>query len=341
QMNGNFSFGDYFKAEAIRFAWQLLTHPESAGGLGFDPDRLWSTVHHDDAETVDLWLTETTIPRERIQFRGSDDNFWHTGQPGPGGYCSEIYYDRGPDYGVEGGPEADEDRYIEIWNLVFMEFELSAVRSKTDFDIARELPAKNIDTGMGLERVAFLKQDVENMYEIDEVFPVIAAASRLAGRTYGEAEEDDVRMRVVADHVRSALIIIGDGVRPGNEGRGYILRRLLRRAVRAMRLLGVTEPVLPHLLPVSLEAMRASYPELETDFERISRVAYAEETAFLRTLESGTQLLAGAVERVGSGGDISGDIAFALHDTHGFPIDLTLEMAAEHGVHVDEAGFRA
>src|SRR5699024_1556228 len=176
---------------------------------------------------------------------------------------------------------------------------------------------------------------------IDEVFPVIAAASRLAGRTYGEAEEDDVRMRVVADHVRSALIIIGDGVRPGNEGRGYILRRLLRRAVRAMRLLGVTEPVLPHLLPVSLEAMRASYPELETDFERISRVAYAEETAFLRTLESGTQLLAGAVERVGSGGDISGDIAFALHDTHGFPIDLTLEMAAEHGAHVDEAGFRA
>lgn len=340
QMNGNFSFGDYFKAEAIRFAWRLLTDPESAGGLGFDPDRLWATVHHDDAETVDLWLEETSVPRERIQFRGSDDNFWHTGQPGPGGYCSEIYYDRGPDYGAEGGPEADEDRYIEIWNLVFMEFELSAVRSKTDFDIKGDLPAKNIDTGMGLERVAFLKQGVENMYEIDEVFPVIEAASSLSGRPYGDDEADDVRMRVVADHVRSALVIIGDGVRPANEGRGYILRRLLRRAVRAMRLLGVTEPVLPHLLPLSMEAMKSSYPELETDFDRISRVAYAEETAFLRTLESGTELLAGAVDRAGTGGDISGDIAFALHDTHGFPIDLTLEMAAEHGVSVDEAGFR-
>ncbi|GAA4506994.1 alanine--tRNA ligase [Brevibacterium yomogidense] len=341
QMNGNFSFGDYFKADAIRFAWQLLTRAESEGGLAFDPDRLWATVHHDDAETVDLWLEQTSIPRERIQFRGSDDNFWHTGQPGPGGYCSEIYYDRGPGYGVEGGPVADEDRYIEIWNLVFMEFELSAVRSKTDFDIKGDLPAKNIDTGMGLERVAFLKQGVENMYEIDEVFPVIEAASRLSGRAYGADGDDDVRMRVVADHVRSALVIIGDGVRPGNEGRGYILRRLLRRAVRAMRLLGVTEPVVPHLLPVSMEAMKASYPELEADFDRISRVAYAEETAFLRTLESGTQLLAGAVDRVGTGGAIAGDIAFALHDTHGFPIDLTLEMASEHGVTVDEEGFRS
>ena len=340
QMNGNFSFGDYFKADAIRFAWQLLTRPEDQGGLGFDPDLLWATVHRDDAETVDLWLEETTIPRERIQFRGSEDNFWHTGQPGPGGYCSEIYYDRGPAYGAEGGPEADEDRYIEIWNLVFMEFELSAVRSKTDFDIAGDLPAKNIDTGMGLERVAFLKQGVENMYEIDEVYPVIDEAARLSGRAYGDREEDDVRMRVVADHVRSALVIIGDGVRPGNEGRGYILRRLLRRAVRAMRLLGVTEPVLPHLLPRSMDVMRASYPELETDFDRISRIAYAEETAFLRTLESGTALLTGAVDRVGAGGALSGDIAFALHDTHGFPIDLTLEMAAEHGVRVDEEGFR-
>src|SRR5699024_6629168 len=182
QMNGNFSFGDYFKAEAIRFAWQLLTRPESQGGLAFDPERLWSTVHHDDAETVGLWLEQTSLPRERIQFRGSEDNFWHTGQPGPGGYCSEIYYDRGPDYGLAGGPAADEDRYIEIWNLVFMEFELSGVRSKTDFDIQGDLPAKNIDTGMGLERVAFLKQGVENMYEIDEVFPVIEAASRLSGR---------------------------------------------------------------------------------------------------------------------------------------------------------------
>ncbi|GAA4285397.1 alanine--tRNA ligase [Brevibacterium daeguense] len=339
QMNGNFSFGDYFKEDAIRFAWELLTTPESAGGLGFEPDRLWATVHAEDAETIDLWLKNTAIPAERIQTRGNEDNFWHTGQPGPGGYCSEIYYDRGPAYGAEGGPIADEDRYIEIWNLVFMEFELSAVRSKVDFDIKGELPAKNIDTGMGLERVAFLKQGVENMYEIDEVYPVIAAASELSGRRYGADEGDDVRMRVVADHVRSALIIIGDGVRPANEGRGYILRRLLRRAVRAMRLLGVTEPVMPVLLPVSMDAMKASYPELETDFDRISRIAYAEERAFLRTLESGTELLTRAVEQVGRGGTIGGDIAFALHDTHGFPIDMTLEMAAEQGVEVDETGF--
>ncbi|RBP61571.1 alanyl-tRNA synthetase [Brevibacterium sanguinis] len=342
QMNGNFSFGDYFKREAIRLAWGLLTNPVADGGLGFDPDLLWATVHEDDLETIDLWLTETSIPRERIQTRWHEDNFWHTGQPGPGGYCSEIYYDRGPDYGVEGGPVADEDRYIEIWNLVFMEFELSAVRSKVDFDIAGELPAKNIDTGMGLERVAFLLQGVENMYEIDEVFPVIEAASRLSGHAYGANHDEDVQMRVVADHVRSALIIIGDGVRPGNEGRGYILRRLLRRAVRAMRLLGVTTEVLPELLPVSMEAMKSSYPELETDFDRISRIAYAEEKAFLRTLESGTQLFENAAASLPKGErTLSGDIAFALHDTHGFPIDLTLEMAAEHGVSVDEEGFRS
>ncbi len=340
QMNGNFSFGDYFKREAIQYAWELLSTPEADGGLGFDPERLWVTVHHEDEESIGIWLEESEIPIERIQKRGNADNFWHTGQPGPGGYCSEIYFDRGPAYGAEGGPEADEDRYIEIWNLVFTEFELSAVRTKVDFDIAGELPAKNIDTGMGLERVAFLKQGVENMYEIDEVYPVLAAACELAGKTYGADHDDDVRMRVVADHIRSSLIIIGDGVRPSNEGRGYILRRLLRRAVRAMRLLGVSEPVLPVLLPVSRDAMAESYPELATDFERISRVAYAEEKAFRRTLESGTELLNKSVAHLHGGHELSGEVAFALHDTHGFPIDLTLEMAHEQGVEVDEAGFR-
>lgn len=341
QMNGNFSFGDYFKSEAISMAWELLTTPEDNGGLGFDPNRLWVTVHQDDAASIDLWLEETSMPRERIQMRGNEDNFWHTGQPGPGGYCSEIYYDRGPAYGKEGGPVADEDRYIEIWNLVFMEFELSEVRTKVDFDTKGDLPAKNIDTGMGLERVAFLKQGVENMYEIDEVYPVIKKAEELSGRTYGANHDDDVRMRVVADHVRSALVIIGDGVRPGNEGRGYILRRLLRRSIRAMRLLGVTQPVLPHLLPVSKDAMKQSYPELDTDFDRISKIAYAEETAFLRTLESGTQLLTRTVAEVGKGGTIDGAVAFTLHDTHGFPIDLTVEMAHEAGVEVDVDGFKA
>lgn len=340
QMCGNFSFGDYFKEGAISFAWEFLTASETEGGLGFDAADLWVTVYENDDEARTIWRDVIGLSDERIQGLGKDSNYWSTGQPGPAGPCSEIFFDRGPTYGPDGGPATDHDRYVEIWNLVFMQYEITNVTSKTDFSVVGELPQKNIDTGLGLERVAFIKQGVENMYEIDEVFPVISAASRLSGREYGALEADDVRMRVVADHVRSALVIIGDGVRPANEGRGYILRRLLRRAVRAMRLLGVTEPVLPHLLPLSMEVMKDSYPELETDFERISRVAYAEETAFLRTLESGTQLLAGAVDRVGTGGDISGDIAFALHDTHGFPIDLTLEMAAEHGVSVDEAGFR-
>ncbi|WP_432571087.1 alanine--tRNA ligase [Kineococcus sp. SYSU DK005] len=342
QMNGNFSFGDYFKREAVAFAWELLTTPEADGGLGFDPQRLWTTVYLDDDEAFRLWQ-EVGVPAERIQRRGKADNYWNTGQPGPGGPCSEIYFDRGPEYGADGGPEADEDRYIEIWNLVFMQYQLSAVRSKTDFDVAGELPAKNIDTGMGLERVAFLKQGVDNMYEIDEVRPVLDRAAELSGKRYGAVHEDDVRMRVVADHVRSALMLIGDGVTPGNEGAGYVLRRLIRRAVRAVRLLGVEEPALPHLLPASMEVMSASYPELRTGFERIARVAYAEEEAFRRTLVAGTSIFEGAVARTKAAGGtaLSGERAFALHDTYGFPIDLTLEMAAEAGVSVDEAGFRA
>jgi alanyl-tRNA synthetase len=341
QMNGNFSFGDYFKREAVDFAWALLTTPQADGGLGFDPQRLWVTVYLDDDEAEALWRG-IGMPAERIQRRGKADNYWQTGQPGPGGPCSEIYYDRGPEFGAEGGPEADEDRYIEIWNLVFMQYQLSAVRSKTDFDVEGELPAKNIDTGMGLERVAFLLQGVDNMYEIDEVRPVLDRAAQLSGKRYGAVHEDDVRMRVVADHVRSALMLIGDGVTPGNEGPGYVLRRLIRRAVRAMRLLGVEEEALPHLLPASMEVMSASYPELRRDFERIAAVAYAEEDAFRRTLVSGTTLFETAVRQTRSAGGtaLSGERAFALHDTFGFPIDLTLEMAAEQGVSVDEAGFR-
>ncbi|NAZ81708.1 alanine--tRNA ligase [Kineococcus sp. R8] len=341
QMNGNFSFGDYFKREAIDFAWALLTTPQADGGLGFEPERLWVTVYLDDDEAEALWRG-IGVPAERIQRRDKADNYWHTGQPGPGGPCSEIYYDRGPAFGAEGGPEADEDRYIEIWNLVFMQYQLSAVRSKTDFDVEGELPAKNIDTGMGLERVAFLLQGVENMYEIDEVRPVLDRAAQLSGKRYGAVHDDDVRLRVVADHVRSALMLIGDGVTPGNEGPGYVLRRLIRRAVRAMRLLGVEEEALPHLLPASMEVMSASYPELRRDFERIAAVAYAEEDAFRRTLVSGTTLFETAVRQAKSAGatSLSGERAFALHDTFGFPIDLTLEMAAEQGVSVDEAGFR-
>ena len=350
QMNGNFSFGDYFKEGAITYAWELITGSVAEGGYGFDPETIWVTVYHDDDEAALLWKRIAGLPDERIQRRGMKDNFWSTGQPGPAGPCSEIYVDRGPQFGAEGGPIVDEDRYLEIWNLVFMQYERGAGGGKENFPLLGELKQKNIDTGMGLERVAYLLQGKDNMYEIDEVFPVIEAAQELSGRRYGAVHEDDVRMRVVADHVRSSLMLIGDGVTPSNEGRGYVLRRLLRRSVRAMRLLGVDGLALPSLLPVSKDAMAPSYPYLEADFERIARIAYAEEEAFRRTLVSGTTILDTAVrlaksaaERTATGGApvISGDQAFALHDTYGFPIDLTLEMAAEQGVDVDETAFRA
>ena len=342
QMNGNFSFGDYFKAEAIRFAWELVTGRVEDGGLGMDPERIWPTVYLDDDEAFDAW--RGYVPAERIQRRGKDDNYWSTGAAGPAGPCSEIHYDRGPEFGPDGGPENDPtgDRYLEIWNLVFMQYERGPGEGK-DFPILGELPRKNIDTGMGLERVAYLLQGVDNMYEIDEVAPVLRRAAELSGVTYGKDSESDVRLRVVADHVRSGLMLIGDGVTPGNEGRGYILRRLLRRAVRSMKLLGVDDATLPELLPVSRDAMSASYPELATDFARISSVAYAEEEAFRRTLTSGTALFDTAVSQAKKAGTaiLSGAQAFSLHDTYGFPIDVTLEMAAEQGVGVDEEGFRA
>ena len=342
QMNGNFSFGDYFKADAIRFAWDLLTTSQDDGGYGFDPETLWATVYEEDDEAFRLWQEVAGLPVERIQRRGRSDNYWSTGQAGPAGPCSEIYVDRGPAYGVDGGPVADEDRYLEVWNLVFMQYEIDQVRSKEDFRVLGELPSKNIDTGMGLERVALLLQGVDNMYEIDEVRPVLDRAAQLAGVVYGADHESDVRLRVVADHVRSALMLIGDGVRPGNEGAGYVLRRLVRRAVRAMRLLGVRTPVLPELLPVSMDRMSRSYPELASDFGRISTIAYAEEEAFRRTLDSGTARFTAAAEGTRAQGRraVSADEAFALHDTYGFPIDLTLEMAAEQGLAVDADGFR-
>src|SRR5687767_6729220 len=344
QMNGNFSFGDYFKEGAIQYAWELVTGRVEDGGLGFDPDRIWATVYLDDDEAADAWHRVVGLPQERIQRLGMDENYWSTGAPGPAGPCSEIYVDRGPQYGPDGGPAVDTagDRFLEIWNLVFMQYERGAGEGK-DFPILGELPKKNIDTGMGLERVAYLLQGVDNMYEIDEVAPVLRYAAELSGVTYGRDHEADVRLRVVADHVRSGLMLIGDGITPGNEGRGYILRRLLRRAVRSMKLLGVDEATLPELLPVSRDAMSASYPEVATDFARISAIAYAEEEAFRRTLSAGTTLFDTAVREAKKEGTpkLSGDQAFSLHDTFGFPIDVTLEMAAEQGVTVDEEGFRA
>ncbi|WP_403024888.1 alanine--tRNA ligase [Salinibacterium sp. GXW1014] len=341
QMAGNFSFGDYFKEQAITYAWDLLTTSESDGGYGFEERDLWVTVYEDDDEAIELWKRIAGLPESRIQRLGKADNYWHTGQPGPGGPCSEIYFDRGPKYGAEGGPAVDDSRYLEIWNLVFMQYLLDDVRSKTDFRVVRELPKKNIDTGLGLERVAFLKQGVENMYEIDQVRPVLDRAAELSGRRYGASHDDDVRMRVVADHVRSALMLMADGVAPSNEGRGYILRRLLRRSVRAMRLLGVDTATFPELFTSSRDAMRTAYPEVETNYDRISRLAYAEEENFLGTLASGTSILDLAVTKTREQGaaQIPGDTAFLLHDTFGFPIDLTLEMAEEAGLSVDRAAF--
>jgi len=342
QMAGNFSFGDYFKEAAIPFAWELLTSSVDAGGYGFPPDLLWATVYADDDEAVQIWHRDVGVPMERIQRRGLKDNYWHMGVPGPGGPCSEIYYDRGAEFGKEGGPVVDEDRYLEVWNLVFMQDELGAVRAKEDFDLTGELPAKNIDTGMGLERMAAVLQGVDNIYEIDTTRQIIDRAAELTATTYGADHTDDVRLRVVADHACAAVMLVGDQVTPGNEGRGYVLRRLMRRVVRSMRLLGADQPTMRELVSTAIAAMGPQYPELEIDRSRIHAVAEAEESAFLSTLRTGTQIfdLAAGETRRGGGSTLSGDDAFKLHDTYGFPIDLTLEMAAEQGMQVDEAAFR-
>ncbi len=341
QMAGNWSFGDYFKEGAIEYAWELLTSSEADGGFGFAEKDLWVTVYEDDDEAEALWRKVAGLPADRIQRLGKADNYWHTGQPGPGGPCSEIYFDRGPAYGRDGGPAVDDTRFTEIWNLVFMQDLITDVRSKVDFDIVGDLPKKNIDTGLGVERVAFIKQGVENMYEIDQVRPVLDVASALAGRRYGAEHLDDVRMRIIADHVRSSLMLMTDGVTPSNEGRGYILRRLLRRTVRSMRLLGVDSMSFPELFNASRLAMRDAYPEIEEQWERTSRLAVAEEETFRSTLASGTTILDLAVEdtqKMGASA-LPGDTAFLLHDTFGFPIDLTLEIAEEAGLTVDRLAF--
>jgi alanyl-tRNA synthetase len=343
QMAGNFSFGDYFKREAIELAWTLLTNKVQDGGYGLDPEKLWATVYFDDDEAVELWREIADLPAERIQRRGMADNYWSMGIPGPCGPSSEIYYDRGPEFGIDGGPEANEDRYIEIWNLVFMQNERGEGTSKDNFEILGPLPRKNIDTGMGVERVAFLLQGVSNVYETDLLRPVIDAVAQRAPRGYDAGNhDDDVRYRIIADHSRTAAILIGDGVSPGNDGRGYVLRRLLRRVIRSAKLLDIDGPIVGELMVTVRDAMGPSYPELVADFDRINRIAVAEETAFNRTLQSGSRLfeeVAGATKASGAS-VLSGSDAFTLHDTYGFPIELTLEMAAEADLKVDEPGFR-
>src|SRR4051794_29739888 len=342
QMAGNFSFGDYFKEGAIPLAWELLTKSVAEGGYGLPEDKLWVTVFQDDDEAVGLWKRLVGFPEERIQRLGLLDNYWHMGVPGPAGPDSEIFYDRGPAYGVEGGPAVNPDRYMEVWNLVFMQYQLSEVRTKVDFDIAGPLPRPSIDTGMGIERMATVLQGVDNLYEIDTSRRILDTGARLAGVSYGADTANDVRLRVVADHTRTAVMLIGDGVRPGNEARDYVLRRILRRTTRAMRLLGAHEPTMRELVDSAIAAMGPQYPNLVTDAERIRAVAVAEEGSFLETLSKGATLFESAVPTARqSGGVLSGAAAFQLHDTYGFPIDLTLEMAAEQGLTVDEPGFRA
>ena len=343
QMAGNFSFGQYFKEGAIKNAWSLLTSSVEDGGYGLDPERLWVTVYLEDDEAADIWEKKIGLPAERIQRLGMADNYWSMGIPGPCGPSSEIYYDRGPEYGKEGGPVVDDSRYMEIWNLVFMEKERGEGTGKDNFEIVGDLPKKNIDTGLGVERVACLLQDVDNVYETDLLRPVIDAAEKLSGATYGKKHEDDVQFRVIADHSRTGMMLILDGVTPGNEGRGYILRRLLRRIIRSARLLGAQGETMSVFMDTIMDTMTPSYPEIADNRERILKTAVNEEKAFLRTLESGTSLFEEAAASVKASGSttLAGAQAFTLHDTYGFPIDLTLEMAAEAELDVDQEGFNA
>ncbi|MSW94193.1 MAG: alanine--tRNA ligase, partial [Actinobacteria bacterium] len=343
QMAGNFSFGDYFKEEAIPFAWELLTKPVSDGGYGFPEEKLWATVYLDDDEAIDIWHKKVGLPLDRIQRRGQADNFWSMGVPGPCGPCSEIYYDRGPDHGRDGGPEADEDRYLEVWNLVFMQNIRGEGPGKEGYPIIGDLPAKNIDTGMGLERMAALLQGVDNIYEIDTTKGILDRAAELTGAKYGKDHKSDVALRVIADHARTCAFLIGDGVLPGNEGRGYVLRRLMRRVIRNMRILGAPDPTMGELIDATVLTMAPQYPELNDEANRIRQIAVAEEGVFIQTLKAGTTIFDTAASKIrGSGGTtVSGEQAFALHDTYGFPFDLTLEMAAEQGLQVDEDGFRS
>ena len=341
QMCGNFSFGDYFKEGAIALAWELLTKSRSDGGFGFDEGKLWVTVYQDDDESADSWRKVAGVPADRIQKRGMADNYWSMGVPGPCGPCSEIYFDRGPAYGKEGGPVADEDRYLEIWNLVFMTYIRGEGPGKEGYPILGELPAKNIDTGMGLERTAALLQGVENIYEIDTTRHILDRASALTGVKYGKNERSDISLRVIADHARTAAMLIGDGVTPGNEGRGYVLRRMMRRTIRNMRLLGTNDPSMASLTESAIGAMGPQYPELVADSARILSVSASEEESFLQTLKSGTAIfdLAASAVKATKSTQMSGEDVFKLHDTYGFPFDLTLEMAREVGLEVDETGF--
>ncbi|HEV8649425.1 MAG TPA: alanine--tRNA ligase [Actinomycetes bacterium] len=330
EMLGNFSFGDYFKAEAIAYAHELVTER-----FGLEPDRLWATVYLDDDKAVGYWQ-EVGIPLERIQRLGKEDNFWSMGVAGPCGPCSEIHYDRGPAYGTEGGPAVDPERYLEIWNLVFMQ----NIRDD-DYNIVGELPKKNIDTGLGLERTAMVLQGVPNLFETDVYTPILHVVQDVAKRPYGRDHRTDVSIRVVTEHSRTASFLIADGVLPSNEGRGYVLRRLLRRAVRHARLLGVDDLALPAVTAQVVDTLGEAWPELVEQRSLITQVVASEEESFSRTLRQGSTLLDSAIAtaRERGGTVLDGETAFRLHDTYGFPLELTLEAAEEAGLSVDRDSF--
>src|SRR5262245_27490422 len=323
EMLGNFSFGDYFKAEAIPWAWEFYTEV-----LELDTDRLWVTVHEDDDEAERIWRDVVGFPAERIQRLG-EDNFWRMGDTGPCGPSSEIFWDIGPEFGPDGGPITEADRYIEIWNLVFMQFDQQADGSRVP------LPKPSIDTGAGLERNLMALQGASQIWDIDVFQPLIAAAERATGATYGSDENTDISLRIIAEHARTMAFMVADGVRPSNQERGYVLRRIIRRAVRHAYLLGARDLVTSQMVDVVVDVMGTAYPELVAARSVVSKVVHREEESFRGTLQRGVDMLATIVEQ----GDISGDDAFFLHDTLGFPIDLTREIAGERGRDVDLGGF--
>ena len=330
EMLGNFSFGDYFKDQAIPLAYELLTD-----AYGIDPDKLWFTVHESDEEAAQIWLDVVGVDPGRLQ-RRDRDNFWQMGLAGPAGPSSEIFYDRGPEYGPDGGPIVDEERFVEIWNLVFMQY----VQDEP-YHVVGDLPMKSIDTGMGLERMAMVLQGVDSLFETDTVRAIMTVGEEATGVNYGDEERSDMSLRILADHARAFTFLISDSVVPSNEGRGYILRRLVRRAVRHAHMLGATEPITTALVAATVAEMGDAFPAIVDQQDSIRQIVEREEIGFLKTLESGEQLLDIAISELGDSAEISGAMAFKLHDTYGFPIELTEEIAAERDLTVDLEGFDA
>ena len=326
---GNFSFGDYFKSQACAYAWEFVTNH-----LGLDPGRLWVTVHLSDDEAAAIWEDEVGVPAERIQ-RLDEENYWKMADTGPCGPCSEIFWDRGPEFGDDGGPaHGDEERFIEIWNLVFMQFEQHEDGSMTP------LPKPCIDTGLGLERVLSVLQGVESVWDTDEFVRLLAIIGDLTGVVYPSGDRTDVSMRILADHARSSSFLISDGVFPSNEDRGYVLRRIIRRAVRHAWLLGVEDPIMPELVDAVVAIMGVDYPDLERNHGFVRDVLDREERRFRETLRTGSAILDDTLAGLGEGDILDGGVAFKLHDTYGFPLEVTEEICAECQVDVDLDGFR-